>query len=63
MAWAIRHSFLPGCIILGSMCPCSGAISQLQLEMLLRVTLTDVNLSAGRLQHTWSLELKQFLSV
>lgn len=45
------HNFVPGSLTLGRICHCSGATSQLQLGMLLRVTLTDVDLRAGQLPH------------
>lgn len=63
MAWAIQHGFDPHSITLGRICACSGTVSQLQLEILLRVTLTDADLRARQLQHTQSLELEQFLWV
>lgn len=45
------HNFVPGFLTLGRICNCSGGTSLLQLEMLLRVTLTDVDLRAGQLPH------------
>lgn len=44
-------SFVPGSLTLDRICACSGATSQLQLEMLLRVILTEADLRSGQLPH------------